>query len=175
MILTDQSRVTVNKQVEPISIFLGNLTTKIGGLIFPNLNIDIIAGIDWLCQLKPMIDWETSTLIVIRGGVNFNVYPVGMHHLLKDFVFVKVVEVEEDGKTNWDHCEFHCIRFYNVSAQEHKDPRVQILLYEFWDIFKDSLNGLPPPQLIKHRIKLLESMPKLAPIYQLTPKEDKTP
>ena len=37
--------LTVNKQVEPITINLGNLTTKIGGQVCPNLDLDIIAGI----------------------------------------------------------------------------------------------------------------------------------
>ena len=68
---------------------------------------------------------------VSRGGVNFNVHPDEMHHLLKNYVFVKVVEAEEDSKTNWDQCENHCVQFYNFSqgtqGSSCKSPTTRIL------------------------------------------------
>ena len=96
-------------QIEPICINLGHLTVKVRGLICPNLSINIIAGMDWLCQVRPTIDWETSTLTVGWGGINYNVYPDGMHHLFKDYVFVNMVEARETKTLDLENCEFHCI------------------------------------------------------------------
>ena len=48
LIMADKSRVLVNRRIDSININLGYLTVKIEGLICPNLNIDIIAGMDWL-------------------------------------------------------------------------------------------------------------------------------
>ena len=93
--LADQTRVTVNQQVEAISITLVHLIVRIGGLVCPNLSMVIITGLDWLQKLKTTIVWDTSTLTVNRVGVNFNIFPNGMYHILKDYVLVKVV------KTKW--------------------------------------------------------------------------
>ena len=62
-------------------------------------------------------------LKINRSGVNFHIYPNGMHHLLKDYVFVKMVEIGEEKENgegiNTNNYEFHCIRFYNI---ETKNP-----------------------------------------------------
>ena len=44
------------------------------GIVCPNLNVDIIAGLSWLQQLKPTIDWKSSVLTVLRNRVNYKVY-----------------------------------------------------------------------------------------------------
>ena len=68
--------------------------------------MDIIAGMDWLRKFQPVIDWETSTLTVNWKRINFHIYPEGIDHLLKDYVFVKLVETETEGEnTNYDKCE----------------------------------------------------------------------
>ena len=144
LLLADQSKVQVDRRVDPISLNFGHLMVKIGGLVCPNLSVNIIGGLDWLRHLKPTIDWDTSTLTINRNGVNY-LYPDGMHHLLEDYVFVKLVEVEESGpKLNTDNCEFHCICFYNVSTSTQHSPQARKLLKEFSDVFQDSLPSLPP-------------------------------
>ena len=53
-----------------------------------------------------------------RKGINFHIYPDGINHLLKYYVFVNLVETEEGGeKTNYDLCEQHIVRFYHTSTQ----------------------------------------------------------
>ena len=92
LILADQSTVVVNKVIAPITINLGSINIKIYGLVCLNLTIDIIAGLDWLRVFKPIIDWDTSMLTVTRKGINYHVYPQGVDHLLKDYVFVKLAK-----------------------------------------------------------------------------------
>ena len=46
-----------------------------------------------------------------------------MHHLLKDYLFVRMIEVEEmedkgDG-LNANNYEYHCIRFYNIQVKKN--------------------------------------------------------
>ena len=149
---------------------------KLGGLICPNLNIDIIGGMDWLQSIKPTIDWDISTLTENQGGVNFHIYPDGMHHLLKDYVFVKMVEVKEEEEKgeglNANNYKFHCIRFYNVDIKQKHNEQAQLIIQEFMDVFKEKLSELPPVRDIKHQIDLIGSIPWPAPIYKLTHKED---
>ena len=54
-----------------IVIRLGHLDCKIKEIVCLNLNVDIIAGLDWLRQLKPVIDWESSVLTVSKNYVNY--------------------------------------------------------------------------------------------------------
>ena len=57
LILANQSTVVVNKVIAPITMNLGSINVKIYRLVCPNLTIDIIAGLDWLCVFKPIINW----------------------------------------------------------------------------------------------------------------------
>ena len=50
LILADQLRVTMDQQVDAIRITLGYTLVKIGGLVCPNLSIDIIAGLAALVE-----------------------------------------------------------------------------------------------------------------------------
>ena len=78
------------------------------------------------------------------------------------------------GTTNFDTCEQHYVRFFNVITQVYNDPRVKVLLREFRDVFKEKLEALPIPWALDHHIELQGTMPKPAPIYRLTPLEDQT-
>ena len=71
LILADQSRVAVKAETSAITIRLGHLECKIKGIVCPNLNVDIIAGLSWLWQLKPTINWESSVLTILRNRVNY--------------------------------------------------------------------------------------------------------
>ena len=123
MILAEQSRVALKAEASAITIRLGHLECKIKGIVCPNLNVDIIAGLNWLKQLKPNIDWESSVLIVLRNGVNYKVYPANLNHRMEDYIFVKIVEMEEtnNNNINCDNCNFETIHFYWVGIAEHND------------------------------------------------------
>ena len=70
LVLADSLKVTVKTETSTINIRLGHLDCKIKGIVCPNLNVNIIAGLNWLRQLKPVIDWESSVLTVARNSVN---------------------------------------------------------------------------------------------------------
>ena len=84
MVLADESRVFVKAETSAITIILGHLECKIKGIVCPNINVDIIAGLSWLRQLKPTIIWESSVLTVLRNGVDYKVYPTDLNHRMKD-------------------------------------------------------------------------------------------
>ena len=92
MILADSLKVTVKTETSTINIRLGHLDCKIKGIVCPNLNVNIIAGLNWLRQLKPVIDWESSVLTVARNGVNYKFNPDSSDHRMKDFIFVCLME-----------------------------------------------------------------------------------
>ena len=76
------------------------------GIVCPYLNVNIIAGLNWLRQLKPVIDWESSVLTVARNGVNIKIYPDSSDYRMKDFIFVCLVETKTSPKLNLDACTF---------------------------------------------------------------------
>ena len=176
LILADQSRVAVKAETSAITIRLGHLECKIKGIVCPNLNVDIIAGLNWLRQLKPAIDWESSVLTVLRNGVNYKVYPSNLNHRMEDYVFIKIVEMEENNNNNnnninFDKCNFETIHFYKVGTAEHDDVPIT---KEYSDVLKETLPGLPPRREVEHKIEIIGTIPKPSAIYKLSPLEDKT-
>ena len=100
--MADDLKVAVT--AEPLNIVnrLGHLDCKIKGIVCPNENVDIIAGLNWHRQLKPVIDWESFVLIVLRNGVECKVYS-SADYRMKDFIFFCLVETENSAKLNLTH------------------------------------------------------------------------
>ena len=171
LILADSSKVTVKTETSTINIRLGHLDCKIKGIVCPNLNVNIIAGLNWLRQLKPVIDWESSVLTVARNGVNYKIYPDSSDYRMKDFIFVCLVETKLSPKSNLDTCTFKGIHFYKVSTSANSDSPI---IKEFPDVFQETLPGLPPCREIEHKIEILGTLPKPSPIYKLSPLEEET-
>ena len=62
-------------------------------------------------------------LTVTRKGINYQIYPQGVDHLLKDYVFVKFVEVEDgNGEVDLEKFKQHIVIFYSVRTSEITDP-----------------------------------------------------
>ena len=59
------------------------------------MNLDIIAGSDWLRQLKKAIDWDSSVLMVLRNSVNYKVYLSNTDSRMKDLIFMNIMETNE--------------------------------------------------------------------------------
>ena len=158
LILADQSRVAVKAETSAITIRLGHLECKIKGIVCPNLNVDIIAGLNWLRQLKPAIDWESSVLTVLRNGVNYKVYPANLNHRMEDYVFVKIVEMEEtnNNNINFEYCNFETIHFYKVGIAEHNDVPIT---KEYSDVLRETLPGLPPCREVEHKNEIIGPIP----------------
>ena len=64
----------------------------IRGLVLPNMLRNIIIGMDWLRNNKPIVDWDTSVLTLKQNGVGFQVYPNSIDRLQQDTVFVRIIE-----------------------------------------------------------------------------------
>ena len=171
LILADDSKVAVTAESSNIVIRLGHLDCKIKGIVCQNLNVDIIVGLNWLRQLKPVINWESSVLTVSRNGVNYKVYPYSADYRMKDFIFVRLVETENSAKLNLNSCKFEGVYFYKISTETKLDIPI---IKEFTDVFQETLPGLPPRREIEHEIKIIGTLPKPTPIYKLSPLEDKT-
>ena len=60
----------------------------------PNLKADLIAGPDLHRQLKPVIEWESSVLVVLKNSLNYKIYPRSVDYWMKDFIFFSLVETE---------------------------------------------------------------------------------
>ena len=56
LILADQSRVAVKAETSAITNRLCHIERKFKGIIWSNLNVDIIVCSSWLQQLKPAIN-----------------------------------------------------------------------------------------------------------------------
>ena len=87
--MADSLKRTVKTETSTINMRLGHLDCKIKGIVCPNLNVNIIAGLNWLRQLKPVIDWKPSVLTVSRNGLNYKIYPDSLDYRIRTlFLFV---------------------------------------------------------------------------------------
>ena len=78
--------------------------------------MDIIAGLNWLRQLEPAINWESSLLTVLKNVVKYKVYPANLNHRMEDYVFVKIITKEEfnnniSNNIDFEYCNFETIYF----------------------------------------------------------------
>ena len=103
--------------------------------------------------------------MIKKGEINFQVYLNIMEHLLKDYVFVKVVQVKEDKPFNLDKYEFYLIKFYHVSIKNCHNKSSQKILQDYSNVFKSKLTKLSPEKNIMHKINLIGSIPKPTYIY----------
>ena len=96
---------------------------KIRGIVCPNLNVDIIVGLDCLKQLKPAVDWDSSVLTVLKNSVNYKVYPSSADSRIKDFIFVKIVKTNKssNNKSDLNNYCFKAIHFYKVETCDYDD------------------------------------------------------
>ena len=75
LVLVDQSRVTLKAETSVINIRLGHLYCKIKDIICPNLNVDIIIGLNNLKQLKCQLLIESFfVLTVLKNMVYYKVF-----------------------------------------------------------------------------------------------------
>ena len=91
LVLTGHSRVAIKHESSSISTRLGHLELKNKGIVCINLNVGMIAGLSWLWQLKPAINWESSLLNVLINRVNYKVYPTNLNQRMEDYIFIKTI------------------------------------------------------------------------------------
>ena len=135
-----------------------------------NLNVDIVTWLNWLWQLKPVTDWESSLLTFLRNGVNYKIYPKSYIIEWKASFFF-LVEKESSTKLNLDTFNLEGLYFYKTNKSSKGDISI---VKELYNVFQESLPGLPPCREIEHEIKIIGTLPKPSSIYKLSPLEDET-
>lgn len=131
-----------------------------------NLNYNIIAGMDWFTRVNPQICWKTKTITIQHNGINFNILKDPNDLLLRDKVFVQLIEEEfSSEQPNITGFKVHCYNKINNTAVICHGPEIQALLKEYAHIFKEKLTNLPPNRTIKHSINLCKAMPKALALY----------
>lgn len=67
----------------------------------------------WMRHSRLYIDWYMSAITLTRNGVSFQLYPAEMHKLLKDTVFLQLIEAEgypyKGGQVDLSQCLFEDI------------------------------------------------------------------
>ena len=92
---------------------------------------------------------------------------------MKDFIIVKIIKTNKslNDKLNINNCHFKAIHFYKVKTCNYNDlPVVQ----KYQDILQETLPGLSPRREIENKIEIIDTMPKLIPLYKLSLLEDET-
>ena len=174
--MADKSKVLLEGETTPFQIDLQGIKTSIKGLVMPNINYDIVAGMDWFTRVNPSVCWKTKTITINRNGGNFNILKEPNDLILRDTVFVQVINLDDSDHLTKDST-LHIMRyteFNNVHTSKLHPPKFAALLKEYAHVFKEELKNLPPEREVKHGIDLCKAMPKPAPLYRLSPMETQT-
>ena len=174
--MADKSKVLLEGETTPFKIDLQGIQTSIKGLVMSNLNYDIVAGMDWFSRVNPSICWKTKTITIKRNGVNFNILKEPNNLLLRDTVFVQVINNDDSDQLTRNstlHISKHS-KTNNIHIIKNHSPELTKLLKDYAHVFKEELTELPPQRNIKHGINLCKAMPKPAPLYRLSPMETQT-
>ena len=83
-------------------------------------------------------------LTALRKGASYKVYPANLNHRMEDYVFVKIVEMEETNNNknniNFDNCNFETIHFYKEGIAEHNDVPIT---KDYSNMIRETLQGYP--------------------------------
>ncbi|KAJ9049046.1 hypothetical protein DSO57_1028660 [Entomophthora muscae] len=135
-----------------------------------NINYDIVEGMNRFIQVNPSACWKTKTMIIKRNGVNFNILKEPNNLILRDTVFVQVINQDDSERLTKDST-LHIMRytkFNKILATKLQCPELMARLNEYTHVFKEKLTELPPKREIKHDIDLCKAMLKPAPLYRLS-------
>ena len=175
--MADKSKVLLEGETTPFKIDLQGIQTSIKGLVMSNLNCNIVAGMDWFSQVNPSICWKTKTITIKRNGVNFNILKEPNDLLLRDTVFVQIIN-NNDYDQLTRNSTLRILKYSETNnihiIKKHPPPELTKLLKDYAHVFKEELTELSPQRNIKHGIDLCKAMPKPAPLYRLSPMETQT-
>ncbi|KAJ9083896.1 hypothetical protein DSO57_1029827 [Entomophthora muscae] len=159
--MADKSKVLLKGKTTPFRIDLQAIQTSIKGLVMNNINYNIVAGMDWFTQVNPSVCWKTKTMTIKLNGVNFNVLKEPNNLILRDTVFVQVIN-QDDSKHLTKDSTLHIMRyskFNNIQTQKIQFPELGALLNEYTHVFKEELTELPPPPNKRSNMALTYAKP----------------
>lgn len=92
--MADNRSTPVAKEVKSFCALIGDVQTMLSDPITLIPNYYVILGIDWMIKTKPHINWDGAILTIQQDKVHHYVYPTNLDMLMKDHVFVKIMEIE---------------------------------------------------------------------------------
>ena len=117
--VADGRTLPVSHKTLPFTITMGTLTSTLRAPVTEVEGFDIVLGLDWLRQNKPHVNWATSTLTISQEGVHHKVYPETVDQLMRDHIFVRITETQEEqedlSKIDYSTCTFERIHFCNAT------------------------------------------------------------
>ena len=105
VVLADNRRIAINLKPIPFSVVFENLHSTLQGPILDLPSYNVILGLDWLKRNNPRVNWPTSTLTIKQEGMNHQTYPDTVDNLLKDYIFVRIKDTEDEQELKlikWD-------------------------------------------------------------------------
>ena len=123
LILADQSREAVKAETSAITIILGHLECKTKGMCLSKLKCGYNCGVKLVTAIETHHWLGIFCIDRLKKWVNYKVYPTDFNHIIKDYIFIKIVETKENNNNNinFDKCNFGTIHFYKVSIADHDD------------------------------------------------------
>ena len=100
--MADNSKVLLKGETKPFKLEMKGVQNTIKGLVMDKLNYNIIAGMDCFTRINPRICWKTQTLTINQNGVNSNILKEPNNLILRDTIFVQVINTKDSDKLNQD-------------------------------------------------------------------------
>jgi gag-polyprotein putative aspartyl protease len=156
------------------TIKLGDLIERIELAVIPLVGYDVILGIPWLKRHNPVIDWNTSTVLV-KVGDQMSKLPGYKESNAPAVELVSRLQAVRDVEKG-EQMYLALVR----PLQGHSDDKQLVshsnttsLVREFSEVFPHDLpKGLPPKRAVDHKIELESGqVPPSRPTYRMSQPE----
>ena len=171
--LADGKEHTISSYVDS-SIRIGELHEKTELAVIPLAGYDVILGIPWLKRHNPVINWDTSKVVVSSNG---NQCELPLHSDIDPpaVEMISALQAKRD-MTKGEQMYLALVKVVeqdNAATKVTVDPDTEKIISEFKDVFPDDLpSGLPPKREIDHRIELEPGQnPPSRPTYRMSQPE----
>src|SRR6202048_1493023 len=171
--LADCKEHTISSYVDS-SIRIGELHEKTELAVIPLAGYDVILGIPWLKRHNPVINWDTSK-VVVRSNGNQCEWPLHSDIDPPAVEMISALQAKRD-MTKGEQMYLALVKVVeqdNAATKVTVDPDTEKIISEFKNVFPDDLpSGLPPKREIDHRIELEPGQnPPSRPTYRMSQPE----
>ena len=169
--LADGKEHTIASYVDS-SVRIGELHEKTELAVIPLAGYDVILGIPWLKRHNPVINWDTSKVVIGSNGTQCE---LPLHSDIDPPVIemISALQAKRD-MIKGEQAYLALVKVVEQDNAEKKvDPDTEKIISEFKDVFADDLpSGLPPKRQIDHRIELEPFQnPPSRPTYRMSQPE----
>ena len=155
--LANGHKAQVNQQAKNLKFTIQDYQGSINLHVVPfNLNT-IIFGNQWLAEINPVINWKTREFTIKKNGISYTIKPDFKKISAKEFAQI-LEHPQEDThlfKVDFITDDDHEQEFYDQHRNQSTNPKLQELLTEYDDIFREKLpKAAPTKRTIVHHIPL---------------------